>query len=79
MAMGLIILIIVASIIVIHFFGFIVFLWCALAAVFVVIGAFFYMIFESEGRFKSFGKWLKKIWKKYLKSERNFFDWIDKI
>jgi len=79
MAHGLIILIIIASIVVIHFLGFTIFGWCAFATILIVIGAFFYDIFKSEGRFKTFKEWRKKMWKKYLKFERKFFNWLDKI
>jgi hypothetical protein len=79
MELGLIILIIIASVIVIHFFGFLIFWWCVFATILIVIGVFFYQIFESEGRFKKFKEWRKRMWKKYLKIGRKFFDWLDKI
>jgi len=79
MAKGLIIFIIIVTVLILHFFGLYILLWCAFATILIVIGAFFYIIFKSEGMFKKFKEWRKRTWKKYLKIETKFFDWLDSL
>ena len=70
---------IILAIIVYHFFGFPGLVWCAIAAVAIMIIAFFYMIFVSEGWIPDFYIVFKKLWRRYLKWEAKFFHWVDEI
>jgi len=75
---AVLILIIIASVLIIRFFGSTVFFWCIPIAVFGVIFAFFYPILRDEGKVPDLSKLPKKIWKKYLKLELKFFKWLDR-
>lgn len=69
---------IIIAILITHFLGFIVFLWCIPVVIAIIIIAVFYKIFVSEGWVPDLSKLPKKIWKKYLKWERKLFNWMDK-
>jgi hypothetical protein len=77
--MGPVILVAIVAVLIMYFFGFTVFLWCALAGGIIGIGSFFYVIFRTAGGVKSFLRTMKWIWKGYLRYEAKFFKWLDNL
>ena len=78
MSKGTLIFGIIIALIVIHFFGFTVFLWSIPIVAALVVIFLFYKIFLSEGWVPDISDVFKKAWKRYLKWERKLFNWIDK-
>jgi len=72
-----IVFVIIASVLIIRFFGSTVFFWCIPLAFLGLIFAFFYPILRDEGRIQPISKLPKKIWKNYTKLEAKFFKWLD--
>ena len=48
MAKGLIIFIIIVTVLILHFFGLYILLWCAFATILIVIGAFFILFLNQK-------------------------------
>jgi len=79
MEKGTLIFIIALAIVIIYLFGFTVFLWCALAGLFGLVFAFFFMIYRDKGKLKKLSELQKISLKGYKKLEYKFFKWIDSI
>ena len=79
MNIKIIIVLLIASVIVIYYLGFTIFLWCVLIGIIIAFLVLVYVVQRSTGRVDKFKKWRKKVWNKYEKLEAKFFKWIDKI